>query len=489
MSKKAILISIVIIVLVIVGVSIYYMNFSNKNVPTKSSEENIYLLNKTKEEGVYNSSVYNNGAIINLGTTTLGFVKYIPKERKYIVAEPNKDNSLKSNLILVNRDGSRNLIASVVSNMISKVEIINDYLFYKDSDEGIYTAINLNEEKLDKKILLENAQKILTSSGEYVYYLDTKHNLYSYNFYTKEVKEIMKDCETENIFDNNIIITLKDGSLYYYNMRTNTLTEDKYKISDNIKLKVSSDSSHEAHKSCENHGKVEHNIDFEGEIPPITIIKSFNGSKLVFEVPNPYQSGVKNLYLKVKDQEPILIAEDINNVRVFGNDCFVSTLITAKDKKFTGEVRYINLDKPKESRVISNVYLDVNKMEEANDGTYYMSYSEIVDDTPEMFKYRGGLFKFNPADKEAVNIENNVADFAVEGNDIVYAKVNSLTDWDGKYNVYVNNKKVASDVTFVAVRGSIPIYEGEDGYLYIVKNGQVQKLEIKVHDYSSILNS
>lgn len=484
MSKKGILISVGIIVLVILGISVYFMDFSSRNI-SQSNNDNIYLLNKTKSDGEYNVSVYNEGEFINLGTTTLGFIKYIPDQSKYMIAEPNKDNSLKSNLVLVNEDESRSTVASIVSNMISKVEIENGYLFYKDSEDGSYIAINLNEGKLDKKILLENASTFLASYGEYVYYLDNNDNLYSYNLDTKELKEIMKNCKTENVFGNNIVITLSDGSLYYYDMKTNTLTEDKYKVSDNVVNHVSSDASHD---SCDTHKDSEHG-EFEGEIPPITIIKSFNGAKLVYEVPKPRQSGVKDLYLKVKDQKPVLIAKDINNVSIFGNDCFTSALITAPDKKFTSEVKYINLDTPTQSRVISNVYCDVNKMQRASDGTYYMSYSEIVDDTREMFKHRGGLFKFNPSDKEAINIANNVADFAVEGNNIIYAKVNSLADWDGKYNIYINDKNVASNVTFAALRGSKPIYEGEDGYLYIVNNGQAQKLEIKAHDYSLIINN
>ncbi|MGL5575182.1 MAG: hypothetical protein ACRDCW_06510 [Sarcina sp.] len=483
MNKKGILISIGIIILLIVGFGIYYMDFPHKNLP-ENSQENIYLFNKTKNEGINDISVYNMGDVVNLGTTTLNFVKYIPNEQKYIIAEPSEENNLKSNLVLVNEDGAKQTVASVVTNMLPKVEIINDYLFYKESDSSEYIATNLNEEKLNQKIKLKDAFKIITSYGEYVYYLNKEGDLYSYNFYTKETIEIIKGCKTENVFDDNIVLTLNDGSLYYYDMKKNILTKDEYKISDNVVNEVSSDSKHD---DCDTNIESEH-IKFDGEIPPITIIKSFNGERLIYEVPKPNHSGVKDLYLKVKNQKPILIAQNINNVKIFGNDCFVNTLITAENKKFTGEVKYINLDKPTESRVISNVYCDVTKMEKTQDGTYYMSYSDVVDDTPEMSANRGGLFKFKPSDTQVTKITNDVIDFAIEGNNIVYAKVNSLTDWNGKYNIYVNDKEVANNVEFVAIRGTVPIFEGNDGYLYIVKDGQVQMLDIKVKDYSLILN-
>ncbi|MGL4656492.1 MAG: hypothetical protein ACRCWM_11550 [Sarcina sp.] len=482
MKKNKMLIGIGLLIVAFLGISIYYMDFSNKQTKVEV-KNNIYLFNKTKKDGVLDLSVYNHGGVLNLGDTSLGFVKYIQNEQKYLVAEPNEENDLQSNLVLINENGAKENLATVGTNMISKVDVMNDYIFYKESESSSYTAMNINEIKLDKRIVLKNSSKIISCVGEYAYYLDENNSLYSYNFVTNETKEIIKDCDTVNAFADNIVITLKNGNLYYYDMKTNKLTEDKYKVSDNINLGVASDS----HDSCDTHGETEQ-VEINGGIPPIIIMKNYDGDKLIYEVPKPRQSGVKNLYLKVKNEKPVLLAENINQVKIFGNDCFVNTLITAANKKFTGEVKYINLNEPKDARVISNIYLNVENMEKAEDGTYYMNYSDIVEDTPEMFKYRGGLFKFNTSEKEVVNVANNVADFAVEGNNIIYAKVNSLTEWNGKYDVYINDKKVASNVGFAAIKGNVPVYEGEDGYLYLVKGGQPQKLDIKVQDYSSILN-
>ncbi|MGL5067474.1 MAG: hypothetical protein ACRC6T_06555 [Sarcina sp.] len=327
---------------------------------------------------------------------------------------------------------------------------------------GHYTAVNLNEERMDKQIPLEKASKIVTSAGEYTYYLDSNDDLYSYNFDIKEVKEIIKKCKSEDVFGDNIVITLDDGTLYYYDTKTNELVKDDYKVSDGVKIK--------------------------DNMQPITLMTSFEGDKLVYKVPKPRQTGLYDLYLKVKNQKPELIAADVNQVKVFGNDCFVNTLITAENKKFTGQVKYINLDKPSDAKIISNVYLSVNKMEKAADGTYYMSYSDIADDTPEMFSERGSLFKYNAGNDKAERVATSVADFAIEGNNIIYAKVNSLNEWDGKYNIYINDRKVATGVSYAAIKGSVPIYEGEDGYLYLVEDGQTQMSNVKVHDYNSILN-
>ncbi|MGL4761154.1 MAG: hypothetical protein ACRCWG_06795 [Sarcina sp.] len=461
MKKKTLIIGTVIVALGLVGTFAACSKEKKEDVKVKESE-NIYLYNKTKLEGVTDISVYQDDEVINLGNTTLGFVKYIPQNGKYLTAEPDKEDDLKSNLILVNKDESRIKVASIVTNMISKVEVINQYLFYKDSEMGHYTAVNLNEERMDKQIPLEKASKIVTSVGAYVYYLDSNDDLYSYNFDTKEVKEVVKKCKSEDVFGDNIVITQGDGSLYYYNTKTNELVKDDYKVSEGVKIK--------------------------DDMQPITLMTNFEGDELVYKVPKPRQTGLYDLYLKAKNQKPELIAADVNQVKVFGNDCFVNTLITAENKKFTGEVKYINLDKPSDAKVISNVYLSVDKMEKATDGTYYMSYSDIADDTPEMFSERGSLFKYNAGNEKAQRVATSVADFAVEGNNIVYAKVNSLTQWDGKYNVYINDRKVATGVSYAAIKGSVPIYEGEDGYLYLVKDGQPQMSDVKVHDYNSILN-
>ena len=461
MKKKTLIIGAIVIALGMVGTFAACSKEKKEDVKVKESE-NIYLYNKTKLDGVTDISVYKDEEVINLGNTTLGFVKYIPEDQKYLVAEPNKEDSLKTDLILVNKDESRVNVASVVTNMISKVEVINDYLFYKDSEMGHYTAVNLDEERMDKQVPLEKASKIVTSAGQYVYYLDTNDDLYSYNFDTKETKELLKNCKSEDTFGDQIVITLEDGSLYYYNTKTNEMVKDDYKVSDGVKIK---DNMH-----------------------PITLMSSFENDKLVYEVPRPRQTGLYDLYLKVKNQKPELIAENINQVKVFGNDCFTNTLVTAENKKFTGEVKYINLDKPSDAKIISNVYLSIDKMEKSTDGTYYMSYSDIADDTPEMYSERGSLFKYKAGADKVERVATSVADFAVEGNNIIYAKVNSLTEWDKKYNVYINDRNVATGVSYAAIKGSVPIYEGEDGYLYLVKDGQPQMSCVKVHDYNSILN-
>ena len=466
MKKKRVIIGIIVLVILgILGILAIYSRINSKAVTSESDKatDNIYLFNKTKSDGITDISVFKGNKIINLGQTTLGFVKYIPSSEKYLLAESNKEDTLKSNLLVVNKDESKVQVASVVTNMISKIEIMNDYLFYKDSENGHYTALNLSEVRMDKQVALENASKMVSSYGEYAYFLNSNNDLYSYNFTTNVEKEIIKNCETENAYGDNIVITLADGSLYYYDVKTNELTKDEYKISDNVKIK---DNMH-----------------------PITLVKSFENNKLVYTVPQPRQTGVYDLYLKVKNEKPIRIAEDINQVKIFGNDCFVNTLITAENKKFTGEVKYINLDKPSEARVISNIYLSVDKMEKAEDGTYYMSYSDIVDDTPEMNSQRGGLFKYKAGEEKAVSVANSVIDFAVEKNNIVYATVNSLTDWNEKYDIYINDKKVASEVKFASIKGSLPVFEGQDGYLYLIKEGQVQKIDVKVQDYNTIINN
>ncbi|MGL5068249.1 MAG: hypothetical protein ACRC6T_10615 [Sarcina sp.] len=135
MKKKTLIIGTVIVALGLVGTFVACSKEKKEDVKVKESE-NIYLYNKTKLEGVTDISVYQDDEVINLGNTTLGFVKYIPQNGKYLIAEPDKEDDLKSNLILVNKDESRIKVASIITNMISKVEVINQYLFYKDSEMG-----------------------------------------------------------------------------------------------------------------------------------------------------------------------------------------------------------------------------------------------------------------------------------------------------------------------------------------------------------------
>lgn len=323
-------------------------------------------------------------------------------------------------------------------------------LYYVDEDYSLYRYIDGENEKLGEDIDISISPFSVSNNGSMVTYMTEEDTLYAYSEDRGKVK-IASDVSYDSVSDNGdyIYYITNDDDLYVY-----TKDDEKEKIASDVwSFTISPDGSKVLYyttedalylKAAEKDGKER----IESEVEGISFMHVKNDGALTYVISN-YESDKRMLYWKPSDQEESeRVASDLKDYYSYvvqGDTLYYLNMdetlyaVKAKDgkaKKLADEV--------------SDVYDEDGKIYYINnDGTLYTIKGD--------------------QSKKIGTYTSNYIDRALIGDKIIY-----LTE---DHVLYVNDEKIAANVSKFVVYVDKIVYYTEDGQIESVSIDKLSKKE------------
>ena len=321
-------------------------------------------------------------------------------------------------------------------------------LYYVDQDHSLYRYIDGKNEKLGEDIDTSFSPFTVSNDGSMVTYMTEEDTLYAYVQDRGKVK-VASDVMYDSVSDNGdyIYYKTKDNELYVH-----TKDDEKEKIASDVeKFNISPDGSKVLYYTSE-HALYLKDVEkdekerIESEVEDVFLMYVENDGALIYST-NEYESDKRELYWKPSDQEESKwVASDVGYSYFLQDDTLY----------------YLNTDE--------ELYAV-----KAKDG----KSEKLADDVSIVYNEDGKIYYLNNEDtlytikgdqsKKIGTSTSNYIDRALRGDKIVY-----LTE---DHVLYVNDEKIASNVSkFVAYVDKV-VYYTEDGQIESVSIDKLSKKE------------
>ena len=459
MKKKIVIVSgvVAIIIAVLIFLAVYSSR-TNKVDNAVNNKEYLFFLKNEKDTPYSEVSVLNNSKVIELGQTALDEVYTLNNEGAFLLVQEDSTSKKDYNLVVVNKDRSKKVVGTISKEFLHSVECIDGYIYYeevsKDNNGNIVKSIVEVNPRVDgkvfPKIVLSNMDTVLYSNDKRVLGTNLKDELISYDRKTKK-EEIIGQMYTSKKSGNEVILLSSNGEITYYNLETGEKIVDSKRITN-----------------------------FSGKAKELYTTAYKDGS-LIYYTYNGENSNTKQLYIKSKDSEPILISSDVSDIQVI-DDNIIYTKDIKNGNKLEHELIETNIKSPSESRVLlKSEYIKIQHKAIDLDGNIYA----IVGNDSELCKIR--------KDGEIEKLNDKVNYVGSQNGQIIYYKSESQANnnkfiHNVAYEIYIGNKLVAKGVhTLYMLNGNIAYRDGNN--LNIIEDAQVQKLNVDISKYDTILEN
>ena len=459
MKKKIVIVSgvVAIIIAVLIFLAVYSSR-TNKVDNAVNNKEYLFFLKNEKDTPYSEVSVLNNSKVIELGQTALDEVYTLNNEGAFLLVQEDSTSKKDYNLVVVNKDRSEKVVGTISKEFLHSIECIDGYIYYeevsKDNNGNIVKSIVEVNPRVDgkvfPKIVLSNMDTVLYSNDKRVLGTNLKDELISYDRKTKK-EEIIGQMYTSKKSGNEVILLSSNGEITYYNLETGEKIVDSKRITN-----------------------------FSGKAKELYTTAYKDGS-LIYYTYNGENSNTKQLYIKSKDSEPILISSDVSDIQVI-DDNIIYTKDIKNGNKLEHELIETNIKSPSESRVLlKSEYIKMQYKAIDLDGSIYA----IVGNDSELCKIT--------KDGEIEKLNDKVNYVGSQKGQVIYYKSESQANnnkfiHNVAYEIYIGNKLVAKDVhTLYMLNGNIAYRDGNN--LNIIEDAQVQKLNVDMSKYDTILEN
>ena len=458
MKKKIFIISGIVVIL---GVLIFlgvYSSRTNKVDNAVNNKEYLFFLKNEKDTPYSEVSVLNNSKVIELGQTALDEVYTLNDEGAFLLAQKDSTSKKDYNLIVVNKDRSKKVVGTISKEFLHSVKCLDGYIYYeevsKDVDGNIVKLIVEVNPRVDgkvfPKVILNNINFVLYSNDKRIVGTNSKDELVSYDRNTKK-EEVIGERYTSMDSNNEVALISNSGEITYYNLETGKKTLDPKKLTE-----------------------------VNGKIKGL-YIEGYKDGKVIYIIDSMENSNTKQLYVKGKNLEPVLVSNDITDIQIIGDN-----ILYTKDIKSGEKLEYefieTSINNPSKSRMLLK-------------SDYIKMKYKVIDSQGNIYAIAGKdseLYKISK-DGNIEKLNNNVDYVAMQNGKLIYYKLGQQKNdasliHKNVYDIYVDNKEVVKGVQKIYLLNNIIAYsEGND--FSIIKNGQVQKLNVDMSKYDEVLVS